>query len=200
MACGAGTIFRNYLVDMGAGRRGQTAGLQLDGLDALAEALDNRDARLWQMRNGYALATRQGLETVAQAVAGGRSEALRGRIRVGVQEDTEVTLDGAGHCVSQVYCSALPVAYGDHPTREWEGFARLVLDAAYEATLHVALGTGGPCYLTLLGGGAFGNRTDWIIAAMARALEMFRDRDLDVRIVSHGRASPAVAPLLARFG
>jgi hypothetical protein len=37
--------------------------------------------------------------------------------------------------VSQALCSALPVAYGDLPARHWRPFAKLVLEAAYEATL-----------------------------------------------------------------
>lgn len=36
---------------------------------------------------------------------------LRGLLHVGVQSDTKVTQAGGGHCVTQVYCSAMPVAY-----------------------------------------------------------------------------------------
>ena len=61
-----------------------------------------------------------------------------GRLRIGVQWDTEVTLDDAGHTVTQAFCSALPIAYADHHADRWEPFARLVLDAAYEATLAAA--------------------------------------------------------------
>ena len=42
---------------------------------------------------------------------------LMGHFRVGVQWDTEVTLADAEHIVTQVYCSALPVAYTSHPAR-----------------------------------------------------------------------------------
>jgi len=37
--------------------------------------------------------------------------------------------------VSQVFCSALPVAYSDVPPIHWRAFATLVLEAAYEATM-----------------------------------------------------------------
>ncbi|MDQ2089060.1 hypothetical protein [Marimonas arenosa] len=200
LSCGAGTIFRNYLVAVGGGRRGQTARHQLDGLDALGAALGNDGGRLWKMQNGYALATAAGLATVTRAIAEGGADGLRRLIRVGVQAETEVTLDGAGHCVTQVYCSAMPVAYSEFGPGPWEGFARLALDAAYEATFLVARETRGPLFLTLLGGGAFGNPVAWILAALERALTLFAECDLDVRIVSHGAADPALETLLARFG
>ena len=70
----------------------------------------------------------------------------------------------------------------------WSTFARLVLEAAYEATLLAALENraraGSPCvYLTRLGGGAFGNDDRWINDAILRALELARSWPLDMRIV-----------------
>jgi hypothetical protein len=114
-----------------------------------------------------------------------------GHLRIGMQWDTEVTIAGAGHHVSQAYCSALPVGYASEPTDRWEPFARLVLDAAYEATLAAAVvnadRTGNyTVYLTRLGGGAFGNRREWIVTAMNRAFETFAVVDLDVVIVTYG--------------
>jgi hypothetical protein len=199
MACGAGTIFRNYLVQTDSGR-GQSARSQLDGLDALGAVLGNEEEQLWHMRNGYALATRAGLNRVAQSVAQGRADGLRRLIRVGVQRDTEVTLDHSGQCVTQAYCSAMPVAYGAYAQEDWAAFAKLVLEAAYEATFWLALDRKAPLFLTLLGGGAFGNRMDWIVGAMERALDLFKGCDLDVRIVSHTRPTPALEPLLMRYG
>jgi hypothetical protein len=38
--------------------------------------------------------------------------------------------------------------------------------------------------LTQLGGGAFGNDGSWIDVAMCRALELVRDYELDVKLVS----------------
>lgn len=64
---------------------------------------------------------------------------LRSHRSVGIQWNTQVTLQGCAHLVSQVYCSALPVAYASHPPELWESFARLVLEAAYEATLCAAV-------------------------------------------------------------
>ena len=97
------------------------------------------------------------------------------------------------HRVCQVYASALPVAYGRAArAAEWEPFARLVLRAAYEATLAVGAlkardtGRRQAVYLTSLGGGAFGNRDAWITEAVRGALHKFRDAPLDVYKVHYG--------------
>ncbi len=60
---------------------------------------------------------------------------LQSLLRVGIMWDTQVTLGGAQHVVSQVYCSALPVAYSIQSPAQWQAFARLILEAAYEATI-----------------------------------------------------------------
>jgi hypothetical protein len=52
-------------------------------------------------------------------------------------------------------------------------------------------------YLTLLGGGAFGNDEDWIIAAIERALELFSHVPLDVAIVSYKTSKKPVKELVS---
>ena len=69
--------------------------------------------------------------------------------------------------------------------------ARLVLDATYEATLSAgavnAEATGHrSVFLTLVGGGVFGNPTEWIVDAIRRAVTCHADSDLDVAVVSYG--------------
>ena len=80
IACGAGTIYRNYFVELD-GQVGQTAGRQVDCLADIGAALGNtsphpqplsfqepaaqegrgeRKGRLWEMRNGYALPSQHG--------------------------------------------------------------------------------------------------------------------------------------------
>jgi hypothetical protein len=59
IACGGGTIYRNYLVPVGGGI-GQTASRQLNGLADLASAL-NVDV---EVRNGYALPTESQLRAI----------------------------------------------------------------------------------------------------------------------------------------
>lgn len=206
VAAGAGTIYRNYFVPV-EGRPGQSRDRQIDCLAGLGAALGNAGGRLWRMRNGYAQPTAAGLDAITARLQGagaaGRDE-LRRLLRIGLQWDTQVTLGGATHLVSQAYCSALPVAYSHLPAERWEAFATLVLEAAYEATLAAALenrartGTN-RVFLTLLGGGAFGNPAEWIVTAARRALERYRDRDLELTFVSYRSPSPAVQELLREF-
>lgn len=95
------------------------------------------------------------------------------------------------------------MAYGRQPTEAWTDFAKLILDSAYEATICAAIlnasQTGvNTVFLTLLGGGVFGNRDEWITGAIERAVAKYREYDLDIAIVSYGRSKPVVADLVAR--
>jgi protein-tyrosine phosphatase len=193
-ACGGGTIYRNYFAQV-AGQVGQTAEVQIDCLADLERELGPGH---WEMRNGYALASEAGLAHIAgrlNAADEAELERLRGLLRVGVQHQVGVL--GTEHRVTQVYGSALPVSYGGPSSERWEGFARLVLEASYEATLRIArIWQTGPVYLTLLGGGAFGNESAWIEDAVVRAAE--RVRGLDLRIVSYSGPSAVVARILER--
>lgn len=103
--------------------------------------------------------------------------------------------------VSQAFCSALPVAYGRVPQQHWAAFAQLVLDAAYDATMLEAIsnarrGASNIVFLTLLGGGAFGNAPEWIHAAIRRAVQKVRYFDLDVRLVIYGQPPADVRELV----
>lgn len=192
ISCGAGTIYRNYFAHVN-GRVGQTSDNQIDCLHKTGEALGNSKSGLWKMQNGYALATRDGLtkiDTLLSSMSGSEREKLKGKLEVGVQWDTEVTTSITRHTVSQVFCSALPIAYSAIEAPKWERFARLILEAAYEATLYAALENltvrGVPLvYLTKLGGGAFGNRHDWITESIEMALSKFAHVPLDVRMVNY---------------
>ena len=163
----------------------------------LGAVLGNETGDLWQMRNGYALPRKGGLQKVAQRIAAGDRATLRGLVRVGVQGDTQVTLPGAKHVVTQIYASALPIAYAEAAVADWEPFARLVLEAAYLATLAAAVQSkASRVFLTRLGGGAFGNPPDWITQAMGMALQAWASADLEVFLVSYDRPNPANRVLL----
>jgi hypothetical protein len=213
IAAGAATIYRNYFVPFGVSQ-GQTARRQLDGLADLGDALSGATKMpvgdLWTMQNGYALATQTGLDAITRHVGTLTAEqidVLRGKLRVGIHSDVEVT-EVAGpdrHRVSQVFCSALPIAYSRVPAAQWEPFAVLVLEAAYEATmwatvLNAQRGVSNVVFLTLLGGGAFGNPGNWIHGAMRRALNLMIDYDLDVRLVSYGTPSKEIVAIAEQFG
>ena len=193
IAAGAGTIYRNYFVDIN-GRIGQTADNQIDCLSGIAKLLDNSKQRLWKMVNGYALPSAEGLEEInrkLESMDEAALDAVRQALQIGLHWDTQVTLGDASHTVCQAYCSAMPVAYTNHTKELWAPLAKLVLDAAYEATICAAIlnldrNRNNRLFLTRLGGGAFGNNPDWITDAISRSLELYSDSGLDVAIVSYG--------------
>ena len=135
------------------------------------------------------------------------TQAVLDQLKVGVHWETEVQLrpPNPGHRVCQVFCSALPVAYAKStPSADWEAFARCVLTAAYDATL--AAGALLAClrqqrvsvYLTGLGGGAFGNRQQWILDAISTALANHSAAPIDVRLVHYMRPAGGVFEELER--
>jgi len=206
IAAGAGTIYRNYFASVN-GQTGQSARNQINCLADIGGALGNSENRLWEMRNGYALASHSGLIEISNRLRASSENELdefRKLLRIGIQWNTQVTLKDSKHTVSQAYCSALPIAYSNHASNLWETFARLVLESAYEATILAAIlnsrsNGNHRLFLTLLGGGAFGNATDWIIGGIQRALNLHEHVDLDVAIVSYGSSKQCVQQLVDRF-
>ncbi len=213
IAAGAATIYRNYFAPVG-NERGQTKEHQLDGLaqlgQALAEAMGQPIETLWSMENGYAMCSRIGLDSISSHLDSLKQDAidaLSGLLCIGVHSDVEVT-DTRGRnrqLVSQAFCSALPVAYGcSVPSSHWTAFAKLILQASYEATMWAAVlnaqrGASNVVLLTRLGGGAFGNDDEWIQAAMLRALKKVEGFDLEVKLVSYGEPSHATLQMVKAF-
>ena len=206
VAAGAATIYRNYFAPVG-GESGQTRDRQIDALahvgEALSATLDRPVSELWSMRNGYALCTSDGLRAITDLLRHGTDEErddLRGRLAIGLHRHVEVTDVREPRRVSQAFCSALPVAYGEGRPAEWEAFARLVLEAAYEATLLAAIGEkSNVVLLTRLGGGVFGNVDAWIDDAIVRAVDIVMDAGLDIRLVSHARVHDSFRAIEERF-
>ena len=206
IAAGPGTIFRNYFVEVN-GKIGQTADNQIDCLAGMGKLLGNDDQRLWKMVNGYALPSAEGLKVIRDQLMGLDDASLdrfRESLQIGLQWDTQITLEGASHTVSQAYCSALPVTYTSHSKELWEPFARLVLEASYEATFCAAIlnasRTGNrSLYLTLVGGGAFGNDMDWITSAIGRSLQRYSDSGLEVMVCSYVRSQPVIQKLIQDY-
>lgn len=213
IAAGAATIYRNYFAPLD-GSYGQTKERQFDGLAevgaSLSAGLKQSVGTFWKMQNGYVLCTQAGLNAIAEYLAALKPEQvdiLRGKLCIGLHRDVEVTDVSAGSpaFVSQAFCSALPVAYGDVPSSYWAPFAKLVLEAAYEATMWAAAlnaqrGMSNVVLLTSLGGGAFGNNKDWIDAAMRHGLKKVSKLDLDVRLVSYDVPTPEFLQIEKDFG
>lgn len=214
IAAGAGTIYRNYFVPLD-GQIGQSADKQIDCLADLGKQLGNEAETLWRMTNGYALPQSGGLQAINRALEDSSDEQrdqLKQLLKIGLQWQTEVTIgsDPAAaspstpHLVSQAFCSAMPVAYTRWPLDQWEPLARLILEAAYEATLcagifNAATNGSSRLFLTMLGGGAFGNDPDWITDALQQSLSTYDDCGLEIFIVSYGASNPAVRRIAQQF-
>ena len=203
IACGAGTIYRNYFVKIG-NQIGQTNDNQIDCLELIGRELNNDKLNLWTMKNGYALINQEGLLTINKTLAqysNSERKSLKEKIKIGIQWNTEVTISDNKQKVSQIYCSALPVAYSHIEPFYWESFARLILEATYEATLYSALinykkNGSNKVYLALVGGGAFGNEPHWIIESIEKTIQKFKKYPLDVKIVSYGKSNPNIIKLI----
>lgn len=206
IACGAGTIFRNYFVPL-KGNIGQTNSKQIDCLDDIGKELNNEALELWKMSNGYALINQNGLLNINKQLSNlsnNEREHLKGKLKIGIQWDTEVTLVENKQIVSQTYCSALPVAYSQIEPYYWESFARVILEATYEATLYSAIinvkkGNSNKVFLTLVGGGAFGNDIDWILESLIKAIDKFKNVPLDVKIVSYGTSNVLLKNAIEKY-
>lgn len=214
VAAGAATLYRNFFVPI-AGASGQTSERQLDTLADLGARLGREIGcpveSLWTMHNGYAMCTADGLTSIRDYLAAAHSDEideLRGLLRVGVHSDVEVTsFEGTPRpFVSQVFCAALPVAHVKPrlPVSLWQPFAKLILEAAYEATLWAAVlqaerGGSNTLLLTRLGGGVFGNDDAWIDAAIHRALTEAHGFGLDVVLVSYDATPKSMLELEQAF-
>ena len=200
ISCGAGTIYRNYFAEVN-GKIGQTENNQIDCLELIGETLGNENSELWTMKNGYTIMDLEGLLAINKKLANmsyEQREDLKNKLKTGIQWNTEVTLSGAEHKVSQIYCSALPVAYNHNiKTSYWEAFSRIILEVTYESTilagvLNMEKYKSNKVFLTLVGGGAFGNEEHWILESLQKVIRKYKKLPLDLRIVSYGRSNPSL--------
>eukprot|EP01063_Lacrimia_lanifica_P007658 TRINITY_DN1492_c0_g2_i1.p1 TRINITY_DN1492_c0_g2~~TRINITY_DN1492_c0_g2_i1.p1 ORF type:complete len:414 (+),score=152.04 TRINITY_DN1492_c0_g2_i1:48-1244(+) len=221
IACPYGTAFRNYVVEC-EGEMGQRHEAQLDGLMEFARYLKNvpdnqlsangARGKYYTNTNGYVDSDQARLSELTDKIKAYSKEErgqLRDKIRIGVHCGTEVGYYGTGDApsppvlVGQAYCSALAVGYSRTHPQHWEAFARVVLEAAYEATLWAAVlnhdfASPAPpkVFLTKLGGGVFGNEAKWIVEAIQSAIAEFqkhthRGVPLDVVLVHYGAEEAA---------
>lgn len=167
-------------------------------MDLIGKELNNDQLNLWKMQNGYALVNHNGLLAINKKIAQlteVERENLKEKLKTGIQWNTEVTKSDTKHKVSQIYCSALPVAYSYIESFYWESFARVILEATYESALYAGVlnmknNKSNKVFLTLVGGGAFGNEEYWILESMQQAIRKLKNVPLDIRIVSYGSSNP----------
>ena len=195
LAAAAGTVYRNYLVKLN-GHTGQSAQYQINNLHTLENMLSG--GPYWQVTNGYVESSAQQLSNLAADVRKYDRDDLVGAVRIGLQGQTEVTfsnrftINKEPHLVNQAYCSAISCGYSTVETEAWEPIATIALDAAYEGTLLAAatmrdqgIGTG-RVWLTFIGGGVFGNKDNWILKSMQRAIQLSADLSLHILIAHYG--------------
>lgn len=186
----------------------------LSGVEAFlengGEVDDQGHGRYFWLRNGYMCSDARRLSALKAKLEelgeDGRDK-LRASLKVGVAFGSEVTFSAlvpfeglvpmvvtegveggdqsSPHTVSQVFSAAANVKTHDTTPEDWEPFARLLLEATYEAALwagvrnaRIAAKSGAPVppgsrrvCLTLVGGGVFGNRLEWIVDAINFALQ-----------------------------
>ena len=206
IACGAGTVYRNYYVDIN-GQIGQSADLQIDCLEDIEHFFKVGNSKLWNMKNGYCLANAMGLEQIKNKMAGlnrDEYEQLKGLLKVGIQHGAEVTAFPGSIKVTQVYCSGVPVAYSGISAKDWEPFGKMILEATYEATFLAAIdnlnvGKSNRLLLTLVGGGVFGNPDSWLYDAIMYNLKKFEGSGLDLIFVSYGSSNILVQKIIKDF-
>jgi len=217
IACGPATAFRNYLVNI-EGAIGQRHDRQVNNLHQLLKKLGCEPTI--DVKAGYTLASDEALQEInshLERLDSNALDGLRAELRIGVQNDAQVTSTDWGkrrildttQTVTQIFCSACSVSYSGNSKELWAPFASLVLSAAYEATLWAALcnavrhrGLAGSrrVFLTCLGGAAFGNTEEWIVAAMKDALTKFEHVGLEVYLVRlGGKASAGLLSLEELF-
>ena len=202
IACPGATVYRNYFVNEHG--QGGKKGKQIDCLEGVHTTLtsENDDEEFWIMQNGYALPAKSDsmrrLKTKLHTGVLNSRTAMK-KLRVGVHWNTEVNnsqqSNQNGHCVTQVYSSAVPISYGLSTCKknsEFESFAKLVLYGTYQATFSAAairaieLNKRVDLYLTKVGGGVFGNRSRWIVDAIKKCLRRFEDFPINVHLVHYG--------------
>lgn len=199
IACGAGTIYRNYFLETEY-LNGQDEHHQLNLLEDLEDSIKG----FWEMKNGYLLIDEENLEMVNRIISDASEkeyEELQNLVRIGSQQNTQVTLNNSTHTVNQIFCSALPVSYNDIDEEKWEVFAKFILEAMYEATIlqsmeNYLMTNSNKIFLTLLGGGAFGNNVNWIVDSISKVLTKYKHLPLDVQIVSYGESNKEVQKMI----
>ena len=234
ISCGPAAVYRNYFapVQQNKGEQsdkqavaGQSRDRQIDNLRDVCKLLGNRSdtdgmaGRYYSIHGGYVLAGDKGLHELNDILQDMDSQAvqsLKSSLRVGLHQGVQVTSSAWGYfqyrdralTIDQVLTSAVSVSDSANDASLWEPFARIILEAAYEAVLWAAVlnasrnrdhPNANVVFLTYLGAGVFGNPVEWVVEAMALACGKFAHIGLDIRIVTYKGEPPTVVEDLVKI-
>lgn len=177
------TLFRNYFVEF-EGRVGQSASVQLNGLDDALRCIGIAQGDDYIYENGYIRLSKSQLKRASdriQSMSESERMDLMGEVKVGIHWGCQAN-DHNGpidQYVSTIFCSGLPLGYyarGGVTIDDADALGRLVQDAMQEATILAStlnsFRYGNRCVvLTKLGCGVFGNPINWVVDARNRALD-----------------------------
>lgn len=201
ISAGPATVYRNYfapVTEKEGFQTGQSNDKQICNIDDLLNVIckiddDNIIRRDFNTQNGYTITTDNCLKKMNPIILK-NYKMLSGYIKVGIHSNIQVTCKNWGkeirtdndHYVHQVFCSAPSVSYSNNDIKLWEPFARLILNATYEAAF---LATINLCstklFLTRVGGGVFGCCNSWIDDAIVRACKIFKHYPIQVILVDY---------------
>ena len=208
IACAPGTVVRNYFLQFPGSQKGQQRHNQIDTMFHMRDKYRRQDdpsRSAFVFQNGYVFGSSQkDLENVNRNLKPSDDNLFS----VGIHSDTQVVfnsrwvLSTRPKTVTQVLCSAIPVAYDKKvSSKTWEPVSRLCLKAAYEATLRTAVLEGkNEIFLTLLGAGVFGNSLRWVVDAINHALDACKNSGLTIYICHYRGISPRVRDSIQEEG
>lgn len=167
---------------------GQSKNRQINCLKTVHDLLEEELGESpFEVHGGYVFSSRRQLDKLNKFIKTDRKkfDQIMSFMRVGVQFGVGVMLDRYRQLVkpekyqmvSHVFCSGISINYNHNDTNvdDWELFSRAVLDMTYESTVLAAIinshfGGTNKLVLTLVGGGVFGNKIEWIIDSIKKAL------------------------------
>jgi hypothetical protein len=234
MVCPLGTLYRNYFCMPGDGKQPEDksvndnpqtgtavgTGSGNDQINTLTELMNIPQFKDLRFQNGYIFVKdKSQLDAINTYLLTPENfwKAMMA-IKYVIQEDTPVvdvtTVHGKilDQIVSQIYCSAYPVAYSTDPSpmsgsvvpgtkkEDYALLSSMILHAVYYSTLAYAVTritsdeTRKKVFLTKVGGGAFGNDVSLIDNAIYNAVSHFIAYPIDVYIVDYKGSDTIVDP------
>ncbi len=160
-----------------------------------------RNVPLVPIKNGYVKFTRDSIALLHEQGPTYDWDETVGKVCVGFQQNAQVTSGMKTHelemctdpnqSVSQLFSAAMDMGGWGNPSDDPLVIraACMLLQASYTATVAAAKitaaqpGGAAVCYLTLMGGGVFGNKPAWIADAIIGLREVIVESGVDFKLV-----------------